>query len=149
MQYRKEHNDQTKINKTLVYTKYKMIENCSFDEDALNAFYCEPNVLETDNDDEAKVEYDGHFDAEIGSHGLPKGYEWKLKCPVLALKLQKRGDSKYYCGVCKKNVWVVENEKEMKEKVDAGECVQYTLSGKEKNIQRPRRFRGRVVRRSR
>merc|ERR1712154_244781 len=78
MQYRKEHADQTKINKKLVYTKYKMIENCKFDEKRLDNFYEEDAV-------------------EIGSHGLPKGYEWKLQCPVLALKLKDRGDGRYFC----------------------------------------------------
>merc|ERR1712154_440798 len=96
----------------------------------LNEFYRDPNSNhdDTDNgDEEAKIEYDGYFEAQIGSHGLPKGYDWKLKCPVLALKLQKRDDKKYFCNVCKKNVWIVENEKEMRQKVESGHCVQYTL----------------------
>ena len=157
--YRKNHNDTTKINRKLVYTKYKMIENCTFDTNEINAFYRDPFIFEIDdetesveikikkkdkdkvkgkgkkvkNNDESKevdIDYDGYFDAQFGSHGLPKKYKWKLKCPVLALKLKKKGDDKYYCNVCKKNVYIVENEEEMAQRVSKGQCVQYTMSGK-------------------
>ena len=57
--------------------------------------------------------------------GLPKGFKWKLKCPVLGNKLQKRGWDKYYCNVCKKQVFHVENVMQMRQKVNNGECVRY------------------------
>ena len=93
-------------------------------------FFCLFKGKKKGNDDEKQLDYDGYFDAQFGSHGLPKNYKWKLKCPVLALKLKKRGDDKYYCGVCKKNVYIVENEQEMAERVSYGQCVQFTMSGK-------------------
>eukprot|EP01084_Bolivina_argentea_P171539 297196_1 len=142
LRYRKNNNDRTKINKKLVYTKYKMIENCTHDFKELDAFYRDPYSFQVDNsvkikkkgkkkDIEEKEDlYDGYFDAQFGSHGLPKGYKWKMECPVLAVKLKKRGDDKYYCNVCKKNVYIVENEQEMKQRVEKGQCIQYTMSGK-------------------
>jgi len=169
LRWRKENYDNTKINKKLVYTKYKVIENCSHDLEEINAFYRDPFTFEMDDDDEDdgkkkkkkkkievddhKDDYDGYFDAQFGSHGLPKGYKWKLKCPVLALKLKQRGDSKYYCNVCKKNVFVVNTEEEMAQKVKEGKCIQFTLSGipsvqKDEAVLRPVPIRqGRVVRR--
>ena len=153
--------DTIKINRKLVYTKYKMIENCTFDKNEINAFYRDPFKFEMETDQSVKVkkkgkkkgkkgkknkendeiketedgfDYDGYFDAQFGSHGLPKNYEWKLKCPVLALKLKKKGEHKYYCNVCKKNVYIVENEQEMNERVSKGQCIQYTMSGKPSRI---------------
>lgn len=187
MRYRKNNHITAKINRKLVYTKYKMIENCTFDTNEINAFYRDPFIFEMESEQTVKIkkkkkgkgkgkgkkkknddgeeekqteggfDYDGYFDAQFGSHGLPKNYKWKLKCPMLALKLKKRGDDKYYCNVCKKNVYVVENEQEMNERVSKGQCVQYTLSGKPSKIKKdnddhayptPRRvMRGKVVRR--
>ncbi len=94
--------------------------------DAVNAFYRDPAVVDESGghkeDDGKEVDaFEGSFDAQIGSHGVPKGYEWKLECPVMALSLQNRGRGRYYCGVCKKNVFTVRNQQEMAMRVDQGD----------------------------
>jgi len=118
----------------VVYRKFKVIENCLNDLEAVNKLHREPLVV-----DDAKDGSDGLFDADIGSHGLPQGFEWKLKCPVTTLDLEDRGNGRHFCSVCKKNVFTVRNEREMAQRVQQGECVQF---------QRPAPFgrtRGRVV----
>merc|ERR1719356_307686 len=130
MKYRKERGDTTKINSKRVYSKFKVIENCLHDMDAVNAYYSDPQIVDEsgghhENDDE-KDSFDGHFDGQIGSHGLPDGFEWKLKCPLLSMKLEKRGAGRHYCSVCKKNVFTVRNVAEMAMRVDKGQCVQFS-----------------------
>ena len=138
---RKEHGDRTKVNSRNVYRKYKVLEGCQYDIEAVNAFYRDPFVAEDAGDAEAKMEYDGYFEAEVGAHGLPKGYAWKLQCPVMGLELEQRGDNVKYCGVCRSNVYLVEDEQELKQKVAHGQCVQLGKA----NLRRA--VRGRIVRR--
>ena len=108
-----------------IYDKYTVLEGSQHDIESINAFFRDPFVATVEEDvDEAKEEYDGYFDAQFGAHGLPKGYKWKLECPVMGLKLAPRGKNTKYCGVCKSNVYIVENETEMKEKINQGQCVQ-------------------------
>ena len=53
--YRKDHNDNNKVNKTKVYTKYKMIENCLYDTKEINAFYRDPFKFELDDENQVKI----------------------------------------------------------------------------------------------
>jgi len=127
LEHRRSRRDRTKINADRVYSKFKVIENCSFDVEAINAMHHDAVVIDESGglDDDEKAEFEGYFESEIGSHGLPPGFKWKLKCPVMALKLEQRGSGKYYCGVCKKNVFTVRNEEEMARRVAEGQCVQF------------------------
>ena len=70
---------------------------------------------------------DDIFKDKIGDDFLPKGYEWKLKCPVLSDKLRKIDAETKYCEVCKKNVYNVHTEKDLKMRVENGECVSMTI----------------------
>ena len=58
LRYRKKHGDTTKINKKLVYTKFKVIENCTHDVDEVNAFYRDPFIFE-DDDNSVKIKKKG------------------------------------------------------------------------------------------
>ena len=97
-----------------------MLEGCQHDIENINAFFRDPFAAAAKD---GKSTYDGYFDAQFGAHGLPKDYKWKLECPVMCLKLEERGKNVKYCAVCKSNVYIVEDEQEMKEKVDQGQCV--------------------------
>lgn len=133
LKYRKERGDKSKINSQRVYSKFKVIENCLHDIEAVNGYYRDPQIIdesggqkkENDDDDDAKDGFDKYFDAEIGSHGLPNGFEWRLKCPVSALRLEERGKDRHYCSVCKENVFTVRNIEELGMRVDQGQCVQF------------------------
>merc|ERR1712228_282466 len=146
--FRKETGDQTELTSQKVYRQFKVVENCGFDVDAVNALYRDPEVvMESGGGDDEKglIAFEEQVDAEIGSHGLPKGYEWSLQCPVMALSLEQRGNGQYYCGVCKKNVFTVRNDQELAQRVGQGQCVQFDDSPVWP--QAGQRTRGRVVRR--
>ena len=50
-----------------------------------------------------------------------------LRCPVSLSRLRKTADEKIdICGICKKNVYLVESEEELREKVSKGQCVAFT-----------------------
>ena len=90
-----------------------VIVNCSHDiEEINNNLYSGDNTM---------------FDGNIGNNFLPKGYEWKLQCPVLSDKLKKIDDQTKYCTVCKKNVYNVHTEKELQTRVENKECVSMTI----------------------
>ena len=78
------------------------------------------------------------FSDNINVHtGLPSEFPdgFKLKCPMIAkgdafdeselIKDDKTGDHYYNCNECKKKVYHVTKYKEMKERMDCGDCVAY------------------------
>ena len=87
---------------------------------------CTNDIEEINNNLYSLSSSDG-FQGDIGSNFLPKGYEWKLDCPVLSNKLKKIDKQTKYCAVCKKNVYIVHTEKELKERVENEECVSMTI----------------------
>ena len=95
------------------YPSDSVIINCTQDIEEIN------NNLHSNNDD--------IFKDEIGDNFLPKGYEWKFQCPVLSDKLKKIDEKTRYCEVCKKNVYTVHRERELKKRVQNGECVSMTI----------------------
>ena len=97
------------------YPSDSVIINCTQDIEEINN-----NLYSDDNDNDI-------FKDEIGDHFLPKGYEWKLKCPVLSDKLKKIDANTRYCQVCKKNVYTVHTERDLKKRVENGQCVSMTI----------------------
>eukprot|EP01084_Bolivina_argentea_P106015 189846_1 len=95
----------------ILYEQHKIIEGCTFDIDSMN----------------------NQFNKESE---LPNGYEYKLKCPIKGLKLEKRGTRRSYCNVCKKNVFHVRNVEELEQKVNNGQCVSFMIDNSD--IRRPR-----------
>eukprot|EP01084_Bolivina_argentea_P130312 230033_1 len=93
---------------------HQVVEGCDHDTSAINQYYDSSHfsnkTIEKNDIDEI--------------NGLPKGFEWKLKCPVVGILLEPRSDNKSYCNVCKKNVFHVSNVQELKEKANNGKCVQ-------------------------
>ena len=71
------------------------------------------------------------FKGEIGSNGLPKGFNKKLRCPMimagnwqfLSYKGYSDGVTKYNCNECKRDVHVVTTLDEMKQKLSEKKCV--------------------------
>ncbi|SFU42057.1 hypothetical protein SAMN05216480_10338 [Pustulibacterium marinum] len=54
---------------------------------------------------------------------------FKNPCPEMALELIPTGEDKIrFCKVCKKNVYIVENEKELEQRKKLGQCVRINLS---------------------
>eukprot|EP01084_Bolivina_argentea_P312285 540647_1 len=100
-----------------VYHKCKMVENCAY-------------IIKQLND----IKYD-FINKRIGSHGLPKGYKLKHKCPVLALNMNKIEANKYSCDVCKKNVHIVDTEQQMVDMISRGKCVQFTMLSTHENVE--------------
>ena len=81
-----------------------VIVNCTYDIEQFN----NNNFLYSDND-------------------TSKGSECKFKCPVLSDKLKKIADGTRYCDVCKKNVYTVHTEKDLKSKVENQQYVSMTI----------------------
>jgi len=79
---------------------------------------------------------------------LPRGFNWKFKCPVSLANLRKTKNMKVdYCNICKKNVYLVQNERELKEHISKGNCVALDLEQKITSVRdRPIR-RGRIAHR--
>mmetsp|Transcript_23887 Transcript_23887/g.33183 ORF Transcript_23887/g.33183 Transcript_23887/m.33183 type:complete len:308 (+) Transcript_23887:26-949(+) len=70
---------------------------------------------------------------------LPSGFKWKFKCPVSLANLKKTKNMKVdYCNICKKNVYLVQNEGELKEHVSKGNCVALDLEQKIASVRGPR-----------
>ena len=92
-----------------LYKSHEVIEGCDYDIEAINSYHSlkskKRNRLSVD-----KVDVES---------GLPRGFKWKLKCPVIAIekKLKWRED-KWYCSVCKKHVFGVDNIEELQTKVN-------------------------------
>eukprot|EP01084_Bolivina_argentea_P055773 102189_1 len=63
------------------------------------------------------------FQDEVGNNGLPKNFKWKLKCPILSTELKSIDDTTKYCHVCKKNVYEVHTNMDLKKRVQNDECV--------------------------
>jgi hypothetical protein len=57
---------------------------------------------------------------------LPTGLEWSFECPVALNRLQKTTDDTIdICEICNKNVYLVKNEQELRERVDKKQCVAF------------------------
>jgi len=73
--------------------------------------------------------------------------DWEFACPVALDKLQRTADREVdFCTVCKKNVYLVHNVEQLKEKVTEHKCVAIDFDNKEKKTRRPM-MRGKVARR--
>ena len=106
-----------------MYYEYEIIEGCDNDIEAINKYHSSFANNTTDNDTDDNNEL---FKDDIDPlSGLPVGFKWKLKCPIIGTKLQQRGFDKYYCGVCKKNVFRVTSTAQLTEKVNNGHCVSF------------------------
>lgn len=77
--------------------------------------------------DENDRDIDTVFEDQLSSHGLPDGFKWSLKCPVSASELQKTCSNQHYCGQCRETVFTVRDIREMAERVDNGQCVQFIV----------------------
>ena len=108
------------------------------EEDTNDGEYDEESQSDSDNDSSSREyteEYDDFnhdwenekFENYIGSNGLPKGFKWRLECPVMNLDLEERRYGVYYCKVCKENVYQVKNVEELGKAVDEGKCIQYSV----------------------
>ena len=101
-----------------MYKVFRVIEGCDYDIEGINSYHFSTNAT-----DGKKV---GFFKDVIDpKSGLPKGFKWKLKCQVVGTKLEYRSGDKYYCNVCKQNVFYVETIKQLKEVVNNGQCARY------------------------
>ena len=67
------------------------------------------------------------FKGEIGSNGLPKGFDKKLKCPMIFAGnwkfLQYKENGKYNCKQCHRDVYTVTTLEEMKTRLSDKQCV--------------------------
>ena len=59
--------------------------------------------------------------------GLPRGFKWKLKCPIIGANLETVDHRVSYCGQCHKNVYQVRDDDELKERLDIDDRVQYMI----------------------
>ena len=78
------------------------------------------------------------FKGEIGSNGLPKGFNNKLRCPmVMAGNWQFLNTTmehkKYNCTACKRDVYTVVSLDEMKQKLSEQKCVRIVYYDQEWN----------------
>eukprot|EP01084_Bolivina_argentea_P062538 114385_1 len=69
------------------------------------------------------------FKGKIGSNGLPKGFKYKLQCPmVLAgnwgfLYPESKSEGIYFCNQCEKKVYTVQTLNELETKLKEKKCV--------------------------
>lgn len=77
---------------------------------------------------------------------LPKGFQWKLKCPLTFSNIVKRRSLEEWCKVCKETVYVVKSEAELKQRVAKKQCVAIDFQDKIRRIPMPIAM-GRVLRR--
>ena len=107
-----------------LYQTHQIIEGCDYDIEAINSYHSSNN-----NNNHPSDKKNGLFIDKVDTKsGLPEGFKWKLKCPAVGINLQSRGWNKYYCKVCKKKVYHVENAQQMREKVNNGQCVRYFVA---------------------
>lgn len=70
--------------------------------------------------------------AESTSSDLPDGLVWRLRCPIDPSKLEKTSHFGIdYCKECKKNVYWVTDEFELRRRAELGQCVYIDMGGKQ------------------
>jgi len=72
---------------------------------------------------------------------------WEFLCPVTLDKLQRTSDRTVdYCTVCKENVYLVENMKDLQKRAKAKQCVAIDFDGAETDRRTPSvNFRGKIA----
>ena len=106
-----------------MYRKFRIIEGCDYDIISTIDSYHTSN-----NNKKSQTKSNGIFVDEIDSNtGLPVGIKWKFKCPAVGIQLQEREYGRYYCSVCKKDVFEVEYAEELQYRISKGECVRLLI----------------------
>jgi hypothetical protein len=59
---------------------------------------------------------------EVSGHGSQQ-YRFRYRCPMLLEDMTKVGHKVYFCRGCQKAVHLVENQKELEQRANAGQCV--------------------------
>jgi len=102
-----------------------VIENCDFDMNAINEQYHDRIIRKKSEYGDLKE--DEIFRGEIGSNGLPKGFNQQLKCPMVFAGntqfLDYVNSGIYSCKHCKEKVHTVTTLDEMKNRLKEKKCV--------------------------
>ena len=154
-----------RLNKTTGYRPNDgIIENCDYDINEINDQYnvkiignkiYKTQFNESNNND--KFSENEVFKGEIGSNGLPKGFDGRLRCPMvmrgnwnfLDLKDSKQGI--YNCQTCKKDVYTVTTLDELNLKLKQNKCIRiayYTVTPISKTEKQRIREDKRIINRS-
>jgi len=67
----------------------------------------------------------------ILKNSLPQGFRWKFRCPVSFSSLGTTNDHKIRrCSVCDENVYLVDNETELRSEVAVGHCAAFSFTSR-------------------
>ena len=110
-----------------MYQSNMIIEGCDYDTKAINSYHSDNVDMDKQNENKKGGWFNkSRFKNGIDKNsGLPKGFKRKLKCPMTAANLngveKYRAGGKYYCHVCKKNVFRIYDIEDFKEKINNGQ----------------------------